>query len=220
MTASDVAGPLAGASGRASTRRRGAGTSAVERWSSIGRLAAPASARRTGRDRRRIDRARARPVDRAGEPTPRPRAHGGSSGRPSRAPAARCGRGGRRPRQALRDGDHHRVAHADLGVALPAVEHRAPSTAGDQLAGLQRGALRTDHELGERDIAPPGERGQVHDGVERGEHGQPVAGRRRTCRRCRRSCRRCGSAATRRCGPPGRAPARTSASGSAAARRR
>ncbi len=75
------------------------------------------------------------------------------------------------------DGDDHRVAHADLGVALPAVEQR-DGHRGDQLARRQRGALDPDHELGDRHRPPAGGTDQLDLGVERGQHGQPVTGRR------------------------------------------
>ena len=116
------------------------------------------------------------------------------------------------------DGDDHGVADADLGVALPPVEHRH-GHGGDQLAGLQRRALDADHELGDRHArgvrspsAPrprrPGRRGR---GVRR-----PPAS---TWRGCPRWWRRCGSAASRRCGRPGPAPARATTAASVPARR-
>ncbi len=79
---------------------------------------------------------------------------------------------------ARRGGDDHRVAHADLGVALPTVEHR-DGDRGDQLAGLQHRALRAERERGERHVTRAAQRFEVHHRVEGRQHRQTVARRRR-----------------------------------------
>ena len=76
-----------------------------------------------------------------------------------------------------RDRDDHRVAHADLGVTLPAVEQRH-GHGDDQLSGRERRLLDPDHELADRHRARARGRGDFDGGLERGEHGQAVAGRR------------------------------------------
>ena len=76
------------------------------------------------------------------------------------------------------DGDHHRVAHADLGVALPAVEH-GHGDRGDQLARPQGRALDAGHELADRHraraVGPERARRSASSAA---STGQPVAGRR------------------------------------------
>ena len=76
-----------------------------------------------------------------------------------------------------RDRDHHRVADADLGIALPAVEHRDVDL-GHELARLERRLLHPDHELGHRQRSTSGDRLDHDRCLERSEHRQPVAGRR------------------------------------------
>ena len=91
------------------------------------------------------------------------------------------------------DRDHHRVAHADLQELLWSACDRHDDL-DDELAGRERGALRADEELVDREL-PAARRGPHDDRrVERGR--ARGAGRRPAtrCRGCRRSSRRCGSA--------------------------
>ena len=103
------------------------------------------------------------------------------------------------------DGDDHGVADTDLGVALPAVEQRHGDRR-DQLAGPRAvrltpvmnsptGSARTPS-------GPAARRWRRARRAPAGRH-RPAS----TWRGCRRSSPRCGSAASRRCGPPGPAPA-------------
>jgi hypothetical protein len=60
-----------------------------------------------------------------------------------------------------RDRDHHCIAHPDLGVALPAIEHRNVDL-GHELAWAERRALHPDHELSDRHGATTCDRLQYH----------------------------------------------------------
>ena len=73
------------------------------------------------------------------------------------------------------DGDHHRVADADLGVSLPAVEH-GHGHRGDQLVRSPGGALDPGHELADGELPPAGRALQLDHRVEGGKDRQTIAG--------------------------------------------
>ena len=187
----------------------------MARWSSIGLVAAAASSpKRTAScsvtasvsqsTRRRGVRFRVGGAhDRRGDRTE------GEANRASRSVDGEAGAG---------DGDDHRVADADLGVALPAVEHRHRD-GDDQLAGTQGRALDPGHELEHRQACAC-RRVRAARRPHRARRA-PAARRRRanTWRGCRRSSPRCGSAASRPCAPPEPAPARSRPAVPARARR-
>ena len=148
--------------------------SAVERWSSIGLLAAaarrPNSATAAGGDRP-VAQSTASASERLGRRGPHDRRGDrpeGEAHRPGRL-VDRQARPG--------DGDDHGVAHADLGVALPAVEQRH-GDGREQLAAAQCRLLDADHELADRQLAHSVAADQLDGGVQGREHRQAVAGRR------------------------------------------
>ena len=178
--------PVAGGAANVVDRRGAAATSSPKRVSAASGIGAPPC--QAGRL-----------VELARRGSPRPRAPGAASGRPSRCRVPTRARGEVERERERADGDHHRVARADLRELLRAAR-RGDEDGRDQLVGGEHVALRArvrSRRSGSRRM-PALERSSTVGVAPR----TAAAARRppaRRCRGCRRSCRGCGSAESRPC---------------------
>ena len=117
--------------------------------------------------------------------------------------------GARRKRD---DGDHHRVSRPDLHERLRRAATGVTQTAVISSSGVERVPLHAGDELAR--AAARARLAPTRTRPRRPRRAAAAARRRqaRTCRGCRRSCRGFGSAASRPCATPRRAPAAAPAS--------